>query len=184
MAMNNGEKVSLWRLCRTLANPVRLEMIGLFFQYNQLCVFETAELLGIGEGAASKHLQLLIAAGLLEFQRKGRYLLCSLATTGRTSHILAGIREIFEEHKEPIGAVIGIATAFTHERRVALVRLLSKGHCNQLQLYEGTGISGRALTRHLNKLVRRGFVGRVGDGFRMVEPTGMLAKELIKYCCN
>jgi DNA-binding transcriptional ArsR family regulator len=61
--------------------------------------------------------------------------------------------------KTPLEApIFNLATGFTHPRRVEIFRALKDQPRTLSQLQAATGISGRALARHLRKLHARGLV--------------------------
>jgi len=64
----------LWRRCRVLANPLRLEILDLLSKRSPLCVKDIAEILHIADEVAGKNLQLMAAAGFMTQKNAGKYL--------------------------------------------------------------------------------------------------------------
>ena len=66
-------------------------------------------------------------------------------------------------------AVYDAATAFTNVRRLQLVRwLVDNGPASAGVLAEKLGMSGSAVSRHADKLMRRGYLVSTRSGHRMV----------------
>lgn len=70
-------------------------------------------------------------------------------------------------------------TAFTHERRIRIVRALAGKPMGLYELRRSTGISLPSLLRHLRKLAARGFVSRGDQGYVVGPPRSPLAKTLL-----
>lgn len=64
-------------------------------------------------------------------------------------------------------AVLRTRTAFTHPRRLQILKALAGGEKDGEALRVATGISARALNRHLAKLTSRGVVVMEGIRFRL-----------------
>ena len=72
------------------------------------------------------------------------------------------------------------ATAFTHERRIRIVRALSGSAKPFGALLVATGIPASSLWMHLEKLQKRGFVKSGGDHYRLAIPGNALGRALLK----
>jgi len=85
-------------------------------------------------------------------------------------------------HKQSISfeAIIREATAFTHERRIEIVRSLN--HSKQIfsDLRDSTGMSSSSLSRHLAKLEARGFITSTNGVYSLSRPNNHLGKTLLK----
>ncbi len=62
----------LTRILKTLADDTRLQMLNLL-QHHDLCVCELETLLGINQSNASRHLNKLTNAGLLDYYKEAKY---------------------------------------------------------------------------------------------------------------
>ena len=62
----------LTRILKALADDTRLRMLNLL-QHHDLCVCELETLLGISQSNASRHLNKLTNAGLLEYYKAAKY---------------------------------------------------------------------------------------------------------------
>ncbi|MGI6466794.1 MAG: ArsR/SmtB family transcription factor [Sphaerochaetaceae bacterium] len=65
------------QLFKALGNPVRLSMV-LALKEKSWCVCELAESLNIKKSAASKHLSLLNSLGVIEMEKEGTRVNCTL----------------------------------------------------------------------------------------------------------
>jgi len=152
---------TLWRTCRTIANRTRLRMFGLLLQEPDQTVSAVANALGQPLSLTSEYLRALEARGLLRAHRTGRrvvYRPNSAPGGGHASGLVAALRKTFQRETHPVETIFRMATAFTHPRRLEIVRALQAGPRTAQQIQTATGISGWALWRHLRKLEARGFV--------------------------
>jgi predicted ArsR family transcriptional regulator len=72
--------------------------------------------------------------------------------------LVAALRKTFQRETYPVETIFRMATAFTHPRRLEIVRALQAGPRTAQQIQVVTRISSWALWRHLRKLEVRGFV--------------------------
>lgn len=66
------------RLLRVLGHPMRLAMVEALRE-RPWCVCQLADNLGLNKSAASKHLSLLKSVGIIDMERDGTQVNCSLA---------------------------------------------------------------------------------------------------------
>jgi predicted ArsR family transcriptional regulator len=92
---------------------------------------------------------------------------------------LRALRACYRDHI-PVETLKKQATAFTHPRRIEIMRLISKSSISTDALAEITGISFAALNRHLNKLKARGFVRGKNNVYRNQTPADAFSKTLLK----
>ncbi len=64
---------------RALADETRLQMLALVFAHEELCVYDFTEALGICQSKASRHLQYLKHAGVLDDRREGLWAFYAVA---------------------------------------------------------------------------------------------------------
>ena len=77
--------------------------------------------------------------------------------------------------------MIASLTAFTHFRRIAIVRHLAANPATATSLARAIGASKPACYRHLDKLERRGVVIRTRDDtYRLARPEPGLAVTLLR----
>jgi DNA-binding transcriptional ArsR family regulator len=169
--------VPLWKQCRILANPVRLNLLACLSRQPRRYVKSLGEELGLAEDVASKNLQLLASGGFLTAERAGRYLYYSLAESNPMGPVV--LAELRRQGGD-VNPVIRDLTALTHERRVAVVSILSGQTAGVDVLCRQARISGLAAGRHLDKLIRRGWIRMSGDQCELLVPATPLVRELIE----
>ncbi|MBI9019825.1 MAG: transcriptional regulator [Verrucomicrobia bacterium] len=182
----NKLRPTLWRTCRVLACETRLEMLRLLFKKGELCVSEMADLTGISAHNASTQLRALNARGLITLRRENQKVIYRAEANGELSAaptLLEAVRNAFEK-KTPVRTVFHLCTAFTHDRRVWIVRILTEGPQSFGELLEKTGMSPSALWNHLEKLSARGFVKKQGGHYRLARVKDPLRRALRQTACE
>jgi DNA-binding transcriptional ArsR family regulator len=165
--MSNGPtddlKPTLWRTCRVLANRTRLNILRSLFNKPGQSVENVAGVFSIGMPLASRYLRDLNARGLLKARRVGR----RVCYWPYADESMRQARALFEalwitmsREKRPVDFVFHKATAFTHPRRIAIVKELAGRPMRLCEIQRRASISAPAAKRHLRKLVDRGFVRR------------------------
>jgi len=132
---------------------------------------------------ASESLRALEARGLLTARREGRYVKYEPppADSGAsTQGLVAALRSSLRRGTKPQETLLKLATAFTHPRRIEIFRILKSGPRTSGQIKAVTGISGRALLRHLRKLESRGFVEYRLDRYGVVQRSDVFGRELAR----
>ncbi len=178
---------TLWRTCRILANSGRLLCLRAVLEQPGRTVGDIAEKARISETVASEHLRALQARGLIQASRQSRWVHYApkpdpLVKSARP--LLAALRRALltegKSEAEIIPQSIRTLTAFTHPRRLAILR--------QLQIVEwataehlsaSTQISLPALSRHLSKLSSRQLVDCEDHSWRLSRCSGRLEKVLL-----
>jgi len=161
MAVAAPLQPTLWRTCRVLANRTRLQMLGLLVRHPNQTVSAVARRLRVPLPVASQYLRALEARGLLTVRRAGarvRYELGAATSGEAAQELIEALRRAFQRDPTPVETLFNLATAFTQPRRIEIVRALNQEAQSRVQLKAATGISTRALARHLRKLETRGFV--------------------------
>jgi predicted transcriptional regulator len=122
-----------------------------------LYVQEVAQHLNLTEDVASKNLQLLAPGGFAVSESVSKYLYYRLA---EPDALLQSVLVALQSRKSvDVEQVMSILTALTHERRVVIISILkNNGPVSTAQLLFRAQISKIAGYRHLDKLVRRGWV--------------------------
>ena len=178
-------KPTLWRTCRVLANEKRIALLFEIFARKECCVIELANAVHISESHASLHLRALSARGLIYQRRSKMLLLCSPRANEGIQAAPILLKALKESHEVPIAIpkIKWQATAFTHARRIEIVQNIAENGSTKDQLYEQTGISFSALTRHLNKLAARGFIIPGRNIYRRAIPSDPFSKTLYQLVC-
>ena len=176
---------TLWRTCRVLASETRLRLLWLLFKNEGLCVADLAALTGISEQNASNQLRALNARGLITPRRQNLRVFYHPEPNTEVEHaqtLLDALRAWCESNMR-FPAIIRQATAFTHERRILIMRALQEGPASLGDLHERTGIPLPSLTHHLKKLEARGFVRRGYGTYYQNTPGNPFGRVLKKVAC-
>jgi len=176
---------TLWRTCRAIANTTRLRLLWKIFQAEGLCVGELALTTGASRENATLQLRALNARGLITSTRCGKKVIYRAeANPGvdGAEELLEALRESFNA-KIPLSVVFREATAFTHSRRIFLMKTVSLSSGSFDELLESSGMSPIALQWNLSKLVARGFVKERGDFYKAGNPKNPLGKCLMRLVC-
>jgi len=86
-------------LCKTLANPKRLEILEILKEHQEISVNELADLLEIPKANTSQHLAVLRQAGVVDTRKDGINVYYSLRST-KISEACALTRQILLERLE------------------------------------------------------------------------------------
>ena len=99
----------LTKILKALSDDGRIRIIALLKEKNDLCVCELRELIGLSQPTISSHLKILENAGLITYQKDGRWVNYRINTDldedqdklmDQVFSILENIREIKEECKK------------------------------------------------------------------------------------
>lgn len=176
---------TLWRTCRVLACETRLEMLRLLFEKGELCVSDMAAQTGVSAHNASTQLRALNARGLITPRRENQKVIYRAEANEELSAapaLLKEVRAAFDK-KTRAKTIFRICTAFTHQRRIELVRTLTSGPQDTGELLEKTGMSTSALWGHLDKLSSRGFVREKAGRYRLCRVKDPLRRALLAAAC-
>lgn len=154
-----------------------MEMLACLDGNETRCVMDVATETGTTEDVSSKNLQLLELGGFLDKKRNGKYLFYSL---NRNDQFLRAVLSAMRNGKLDTAGIMYMLTALTHERRILIVAALAGGHQEFGPLCQRTGIPRPSMERHLDKLVRRGFVSYRNGRCRLLKPPNRLAAELVR----
>lgn len=172
---------TVWRTCRVLSSESRLKLLWKLFQEGEGSVTSLGKALGLPEPLASRYLRALNARGLISSQRRKKYVFYRPEANPEVEHaerMLTTLRNGYDRFM-PLSLVAHQMTAFTHPRRIDIVRALNAGACDEAQLSIRTHISPQALYRHLKKLLGRGFIEKTGGEVRLRSQTDELAEVLL-----
>ena len=178
-------------LFRVLANLHRIQMLRVLGNRGELRASDVVRAVGLGFNAGSVHLRRLAHVGLIRRRRSGACVYYRLTLAGpqaRNRRLLAWLRDVLklppslsvslslaelaraggQGRSTPVGVpsdrdMFAWFTAFTHPRRLQLVRLIHESQGKAVRIVGLTrrlSMSPPALSRHVDKLVRRGVVRR------------------------
>ena len=181
MTSSHPVRPTLWRTCRVLANTRRLQIFALLVRESWLTVSAVAGRLKLSLPATSLSLRGMEARGLLQLRRSGRYVKYRLASASgeAATDLVVALRDALTGAGDNLPDLFKLLTAFTHPRRVELVRALASGPKSPLQLYAATRIPSRALSRHLRKLQSRGLVVLHARAYALAKPPNALAATML-----
>lgn len=176
---------ALWKTCRVLANQTRLDILHRFYQGSRLCVQEVALTEKLSEPSASQQLKTLHEYGFITLERNSKWVYYQSAdrpdnAIGSTLH--APLKVAVLRGKSKFGTIVRTVTAFTHPRRIDIVKTLQKKQATFDQLVWECDISAQALHRHLKKLIGRKVVEHGDDIYHLLPSDSALAGALIKCC--
>lgn len=173
---------TLWRTCRVIACETRLKRLWHIFDAGEIHVEALANRTGISISNASNQLRHLSSRGLIA-PRREKMRVFYRAEANESLEIaptlLNAIRVCYSK-KVTFKTMVRMATAFTHERRIEIVKALKGSSRDLYELQNMTAMSGPALSRHLDKLERRGVVKYRNRQFRLSTPGNALGCTLLK----
>ncbi len=177
---------TLWRTCRVISCETRLKLLWVLFDEKELCVKDLAESIEMGAAQASLQLRALNARGLIQSRREKARVLYSPEANGSVDfapELLEGLSKCHDRNMA-LKAVIRQATAFTHQRRIELVRVLNGGGMGWDELLRTTGMSPSSLYLHLGKLMDRGFVSTCVNKYKQTRPNNRFGKLLLRIAVS
>jgi DNA-binding IclR family transcriptional regulator len=180
----NAYHPTLWRTCRVLANPQRLACLKEVLLTPDATVEEIAASVAIPHNKASMGLRALQARGLISVRRQSRwvhYLPEPDLIVPSAAPVLAALRHALVTAPLKEAEILTTLTAFTHPRRLSVLRRLSQNRTPQIEevLAVATHISPPALWRHLKNLDARGLASRTDDGWMLSPKPSRLAHALL-----
>ena len=177
---------TLWRTCRAIACETRLALLWTLFEEKEMCVALLAKRVGMGEAQASIQLRSLNARGLIVSRREKMRVIYrpeANAAVDFAPELLEGLLKCHERNMA-LETVIRQATAFTHQRRIEIVRALTVGNLDWDGLLRTTGMSTTALARHINKLKARGFITKTDSQYMLTRPANRFGCLLLRIACS
>jgi DNA-binding transcriptional ArsR family regulator len=186
IGMGNKSTDDFWRICRAVSTEGRLRLLWFLFEAGELSVRELAFGLEISEPVASVQLKILFLAGLIRFRREKMnvfYRPEADDSDERAVALLAMLKRSYQK-KVPLKSVIRKITAFTHGRRIEIVRLLMERPRGFAELMDESNMTSSALSRGLLKLQGRQMVSRKGRRYYMEKPTDELGRALLSVVCQ
>ena len=185
----SGLSPTLWRTCRVLAGPTRLQLLDQVQAKPQRTVSELAARTGIKLSRASQELRRLHSRGLLQAVRSGRRVHYRAAPDPHVRSAKPLLEAIcFSLRHQPstaIAEVSRIASGFAHPRRLLIAQALLGHPRTRDELLALTHIPCVSLMRHLRLLRARGLATRAEHAYRlpldshpMLRCLGHLIKEL------
>lgn len=174
---------TLWRTCRVLAGPTRLELFRLVGTRPDQRVSDLARQLNLSLPRASQELRRLQSRGLIQAVRLGRFVLYRPVADRLVSTapvLLQAMQETFRLHPPAEDEqALRIAIAGSHDRRLLLLRLLLKAPWNSRELETTTAMGRDSFHRHVSLLRQGGLVQRTGRTLAIRDNPHPLAQALV-----
>ncbi|MBI3987101.1 MAG: ArsR family transcriptional regulator [Lentisphaerae bacterium] len=170
-----------------MANRLRLRLLQGLLRDPGQTVSEMARRIGVSRPVASMYLRALNARGFLKAQRSGTWVSYRPAadrSNPNAAELLSALEDAFAARKDSMGGIYRLITAFTHPRRLDIVRALQAGELTAREIRMRIDISRDALRRHLRKLQARGFLIQNDGRWRCACPRAPLAATLLRLACG
>jgi DNA-binding transcriptional ArsR family regulator len=184
--MGQEQLIDLWRVCRVVSHEKRLQLLWLLFENGEQCVRELMVEAEMSRPNASIQLKTLYLAGLIRFRRQDMNVIYRAEADLRVecaTPLLEALRKCSEECIS-FESVVHQVTAFTHERRIEIIRLLQDGPLPFVRLEGLSGMTSSALSRHLLKLEARKVVRWDGELYCIAPPREPLGAVLLEIVCR
>ena len=179
--MNNQLNPTLWRTCRTLAGQTRIRLLRQILQHPEQNVSEMAAATGISQSAASQDLRRLQSRGLLRRENQGSSVIYRLVPDPQVPSAAPLVEALKKALSSPDnGEVLGVARAFSHERRIQILQALLNGPQSRTGLQNLTRIRTTPLNHHLRLLMEAGCVQQEGRKFFFTPTKHPLLQALLK----
>ncbi len=176
----------LWKTCRALANRTRLRILRRLIEKPVLCVSDIAKIESLSETVASQNLKLLHEHDFINPNPVSKWVYYHISNFKESSYasiLFKPLKKRISASRVQEGALIHIFTAYTHPRRIDIVKSLQTEPKTFEQLIKTCDISGQALYRHLNKLIARGILAETANVYRIIPQQSGLSKAL-EACCR
>ncbi len=184
--MEKKLRPTLWRTCRVIACETRLRLLWCLFEKEGLCVSDLAAEVGISDQNASTQLRAINARGLISVQRVKLEVFYHPEANPEVEHAEALLNALRQAHEDQMSfkSVIRQATAFTHARRIQIIRSLAEKRGSIADLEECLKIPRPSLGHHLLKLEARNFVKSIIGVYRPNRPSNSLGRVLMKVALS
>lgn len=182
----NRLRPTLWRTCRVIACETRLQLLWFLFEEGECCVSQLAESIHITPSNATIQLRAMSARGLIRYRRSKLNVIYRAEASPEVDYAIGLLEALRVCHysNTPHRTVMKQATAFTHERRIEIVRLLHGNPMKPAALQAATGMSSSAMMRHLDKLLSRRFVRESEGRYRLEWPGHPFGRTLMRMVCS
>ncbi|NLI41107.1 MAG: helix-turn-helix transcriptional regulator [Caldisericales bacterium] len=118
-----GNNFSLEGGLKALAEPTRLTILALLSRYDQLCVGQLVDALGLPQAGVSQHLRVLRYQGIVKVEREGQWAYYAIVPE-RISQIAKKVQDITKgDYQIPKDVVRSLETsAIEHPRNTGKTR--------------------------------------------------------------
>ena len=189
--------MELWKICRAINNPIRLEMLRFIAQSPEqaLNVVQVGDFVGLQKAAASQYLKSLATAGFVDVERSGKFVVCSCVKSSMTAAgiIYETLKTLFPKPKRVFALppktgwqdeLLEKINAFSFHVRISILRELSQhGLLGFEQLQLKTKLPPKTLKRQLGLLISAGVVEpqeSSGAGYSLSTKSNRIMEVLVK----
>jgi DNA-binding transcriptional ArsR family regulator len=181
--MNSNSQPTLWRTCRALANPSRLRLFAALVRKQPQTVSGLAEQVGLSLPLASMFLRTMESRGLLSVRRLRRNVEYQISAAGdepALAELIKALKSAIKHEEKPIALIFHLATGFTHPARVEVYRQLAVASAFEEDLAHAMQLSLPAIRRHVQKLLRRGYLKAKEQRYEVVQHPHEVGRVLAK----
>ncbi len=174
---------TLWRTCRTLANPTRLRLLQLLLERPGSNVSQLAERLDLGISAASQELRRLQSRGLIKRTIQGPsviYLPVPDPQVPSAAPLLKALQAAWEADRNGSEAIARLAKGLACERRISLVRALVPQPQPSDQWAHLVRTRSDNLKKHVRILRESGWVTKIDKRFALLPAGHPVQATLLK----
>ena len=179
-----GLSPTLWRTCRILAGVTRLSLLRRIIQVPGQCVSDLAKAEKISKPRASQELRRLQSRGLVQVERRGRYVRYypeSDPLVSSAKPLLQAMRATFRQiPPEMNDQVAKTAMGLSHAKRMAVVRVLREGPRDIHELAATLRMPVETVRHHMDFLKDGGWVECTATVWKLAAIDSPLAKCLMK----
>lgn len=171
-----------WAFCRVLANRTRLNLLFEIIRHAPLSVAQLAVQTDRQTANTSMQLKELHTYGLITPNRRKQSVYYTIRERPPEIYpqlLLPTLIHSAKSNTSP-DVIIHLATAFTHQRRIEIVRLLSGSPKTARELLDSSNMKRSALSRHLTKLKHRDFVLQNDSVYRLNHQKKIVGATLLK----
>lgn len=175
-----------WRICRVVSHEGRLKLLQLLLEGGELCVNELMMGTEMTQPNASIQMKTLYMAGLVRFRREEMNVIYRAEADSRVAcaEEMLNALEICFKNAVSFKSIRFQITAFTHERRIEVARMLREAPLSFIELQDRCAMTSSALSRHLLKLEARRVVRWDGNLYRISDPPERLGRTLLRIVCS
>lgn len=197
MACGRIQTMELWKVCRAIDNPIRLEMLRLIAQSPEraLNVLQVGEFVGLKRAAASQYIKQLSTAGFVDAERSGKFVVCSCCKCSESAAgiIYETLETLFPKSDRVFATppksgwqdeFLEKINAFSFSVRISILQELSRhGRVGFEALQSQTKLPAKTLKRQLGVLISAGVIEpqeSTGAGYCLSTAKDRLLEALIK----
>ena len=175
---------TLWRTCRILSGKTRMKLLRCLEEHPGQNVTQLAKAVGIGISDASQELRRIQSRGLLKAERRHTSLIYHFSADPQ----VASARPLLKALQKALAIktpnankrLCEIANSLGHVRRIEMLKALMKKPQTAYSLQKEIQISQACIRRHLQPLLKCGFIQQDKKLLRYFPPRHPLAKALIR----